>query len=231
MKNSFLKLISDILSLKSITSWFIFFTIIITLFGFSWTFVNASGISGSPYVFMIIMISSIIISCFLLFLRLFRWTLIYWAIGKNIDSIITYDPSVIIGLGYGGGIVSAMLSKRITEKTKKEPTYYVIDRKIVQKGKYREVEIGDINKSTANIIINRKLKVLLVAAETHTGATLSLASNYLDSLGIEHKTYVLCYSPRSKITVDYFILCTHSRALIPWPHAPVDQVDISDDRI
>lgn len=222
IENSVLFLVSSLLSLKTIGSILAFGALVLASFGVLWTAFEAAGSSGGPAVFFLVLLLSLVTSSLIPLLRLFRWNLIYWAIGSNIEPIIRFDPSVVIGLGYGGGILAGIICKRITERTRKEPMYYVIDRTIGQDRKRRYVNIGDISEATAREIKETHANVLLVTGEVHTGTTLAMASDYLDSLEIAHKTFALLVSPRPEIAVDFYVVRTYSRSLLPWPHAPAD---------
>ena len=65
--------------------------------------------------------------------------------------------------------------------------------------------------------IQEKGPVLLVTAEVHTGATLKAASTLLKKNALEHKTFTVLKSATPGIVVDYYVVETEARSLLPWP--------------
>lgn len=225
--NRVLRLVNEIVSFNKGASFIVVLGVASSTFAVLWTICEAGGIPGSPWMLATLFLVSVFVAVSLLFvLRLLRWPIINWAIRRRIESVVKLQPSVIIGIGYGGGILAGLISKECASRTKQEPIYYVIDRAfdLVQDGKRRLVALGEISTKAANQIRDDDLNVLLVTAEVHSGSTLAKANDYVSSLGISCTTFAFISSPTSTEKPDICVLQSDAREILPWPRSVVDEV-------
>ena len=118
---------------------------------------------------------------------------------KNIVNQIDQDqfvPTIIIGIGRGGGIFGSFISYDLYHTP-----LVVVDRDYDWR----------TGKRNDNILFDFEIpaylidKVLLVAGEAHTGGTIELFQNYLISLGAgEIKTCVFYKQSVCTINIDYY---------------------------
>ena len=154
-------------------------------------------------------------------MRPVRWIVLAWVLRGNIDCVEKFRPDLIIGIGPGGAIISGMIIKVLADRSGVEPRIFVIDRSFEWEGKTLNVSFHTALMGPASASDPMNLgRVLLAVSEVHRGETIRGASEYLTGLGIEHKSFSLICSPSSGFAVDYSVIRSDKRGLLPWPDAP-----------
>ena len=191
-----------------------------SILGLLWTFAEAAGARGSLITFIVLSLTSVL-PVAALRLRSVRWAVVPLVLRSNIRRVAKLTPEVIIGIGPGGAIVSGIIAKLLLDRTGAEPRVYVIDRTFKWEGKVLEVALSVALSGEGSSSSNVEGKqVLLATSEVHTGRTMKKASEHLDGLRVDHKTFTLICSPSTGFDLDYFVIRSDKRGLLPWRDAP-----------
>lgn len=192
-----------------------------SIFGLLWGLASAAGLAGSPTTVIVLLLASVLPTVAVLGLRPVRWTVVAWVLRSNIDRVVQFGPKLIIGIGPGGAIISGMMAKVLADRMGAEPRVYVIDRTYKWEGNALGVSLSEALTGPVSASGSVKSKgVLLASSEVHTGSTMKMVSEYLSGLGIEHKSFSLICSPSSGFAVDYTVIRSDKRGLLPWHDAP-----------
>jgi len=120
-----------------------------------------------------------------------------------------FIPTLIFGIGRGGAIFGAMISGCVGHLP-----LIVIDRKYVwsEKGRFEDLIFP------LNVPGEYLERVLLVAGEVHSGATMKRYYEYVNRLGAkEIRKSVLFWEEGSPLEIDYFgIKSNKKNILLPW---------------
>ena len=119
-----------------------------------------------------------------------------------------FVPSIIIGIGRGGGIFGSFISYKLYHLP-----VFVVDREYDWKTRKRK----------QNILFDFEIpafymdKILLVAGEAHTGETITCFENYLRKNGAGViKTCVFYKQTICSVKIDYFSKDGDNVSLMPW---------------
>jgi pyrimidine operon attenuation protein/uracil phosphoribosyltransferase len=129
------------------------------------------------------------------------------------------QPGVLVGIGPGGALIAAMIAKQLIDEEDYEPFVTTIDRVFERKGAYLDVQVGEIRNLTTEMDALSK-PILVVASEVHTGNTVQKVSAKLGAAGIDHRTFAFLASPSSCYKLDYCVLSTNERSILPWRDSP-----------
>ena len=213
-----LKLLDSLLT-KSVLSIFTFLGVVSAILSVISVFLSIAGIKGSIELLVVSLLLCFLLTSSILVLKFFRWNLIEWALRKHIEPIKDWNPWLIIGLGRGGGIVAAIVSKILSEELSKEALFTVLDRRYEFAENCLNVNVDSENFGGEFVRESHEGVALLVSAEVHGGDTIKAASKYLNSVGIKHKTFTYLKSPMARVKLDHYVLETPYRNLLPWPPA------------
>jgi len=144
------------------------------------------------------------------------WKEVIFATKLLLPAIKSYGPDVIVGVGVGGGIWSALLAGSLHDLP-----FLVIDRQVRYDGNERKVNLIGVAGVEANADLIREKKVLLVNAEVISGETIKLAKNLLNSLNPDQiRLGCLDFNTVSKVRPD-FAYVSHSGVIQkPWRAVP-----------
>ena len=122
-----------------------------------------------------------------------------------------YIPSLLVGIGRGGAVVSALLSGNMIDK--KHIPFIALDRKYEEERGMRKARLFD------DVVFKKDLdKVLLVAGDVYTGDTATVFIEFLQNLGAkEIKFLVFTKVNSTKRRPDYYYINTSVTELnFPW---------------
>jgi len=119
-----------------------------------------------------------------------------------------YNPSLIVGIGRGGAIVSALLSASLNHIH-----FIALEREYDWSQKKRNCKIFDDVKFSRNLD-----RVLLVAGDLVTGGTAEVFTEYLNKLGAKEIKFLTFIKVKSSTKIpDYFFIETDSCDFkLPW---------------
>lgn len=218
-----LSFLNSILSAKGgWTTWAAYVSACASLFLLLQALLTAAGVVGSYKTVLLEIVACMLLVGSLFFLRLFRWNILHWALRKNVQKFLHYDPSVIVGVGPGGAILAGMIAKIIAQHTTKEPAVFVVDRVYKNEGRTMSVQLG--KNSCINFEFNsvdpKDKRVLIVTPEIHSGNTIKTVCEEFEHAGLDHKVFALTWSVDATATPDMYLVRSNERGLIPWPDTP-----------
>jgi probable phosphoglycerate mutase len=148
--------------------------------------------------------------------KLFPIRRLSWKFTERVAERITkelsaddFSPTLIVGIGRGGAIMSALISGCLGHRP-----LVVIDRKYV----WNEGDRFDDMIFPVDIPQNFLEKVLIVSGEVHSGNTMKLYHKYFKKLGARSiRRATLCYEKGATIKIEYKGLeSSKKNILMPW---------------
>ena len=122
-----------------------------------------------------------------------------------------YIPSLLVGIGRGGAIVSSLLSDNMLKR--KHIPFIALDRKYNEERGMRKASLFD------DVVFKKDLdKVLLVAGDVYTGDTAGVFIDFLEGLGAKEIRFCVFVKVNStKRKPNYFSTSTNVNKLtFPW---------------
>jgi probable phosphoglycerate mutase len=120
-----------------------------------------------------------------------------------------YKPTLLVGIGRGGAVMSALLSGTLGDR----PPFIALEREYDWKEKKRTAKIFDDVKFSKNLD-----RVLLVAGDVVTGGTADLFTEYLKKLGAKEIRLLTFLKVKSTTKIpDFFYIDSNSSDFtLPW---------------
>jgi hypothetical protein len=116
-----------------------------------------------------------------------------------------------------------MIAKVLGDRTRSEPWVWVINREFEEKDRSLEASLSAAPSEAQALLTatnGRPPVALLVTSEIHSGEVFKKAAAHLRALNIEPKTFALIGSRTSNFRVDYYMVCSDKRGLLPWEDSP-----------
>jgi len=187
----------------------------LAIYGGFWALLNSYGVQGSPFIFiMIFCVSALIIIVLVIFSRILRWTILFYAskdyIQKHLLNEITEDK-ILVGIGPGGAIAIGIVAKAIRDLGRAPPSIVAFDMRYKDLG--ANPLVGDLWPQDCSLPAD---KCWIIQGNVSSGRSLQTLRDRFPFLN-HAKVFAFVISDHvlSRENIDHF-MAIGTRNILPW---------------